>query len=127
MKLGRATAFAALWKTVRGRRRPDAPPVGAQLAAMPRLITATLTGRYAGLERRRLLLMALAAAYVLSPVDLLPEGFLLLFGIADDAVVLAWLAGAVLSETEAFLAWEADGAPSDARERSGRVVPGEVI
>lgn len=126
MRVGRASAFAALWTAVRGRRRPAAPAMSAQLAALPRLVSATLTGRYPGLERRRLLLMALAAVYVLSPVDLLPEGLLLVFGIADDAVVLAWLAGAVLSETEAFLAWEA-GVTADVRDRSGRAVPGEVI
>jgi uncharacterized membrane protein YkvA (DUF1232 family) len=125
-------AFASLWKAMRGRRRAGAPGLGHQLQALPRLVSATLGGRYGGLDRSRLLLMALAALYVVSPVDLLPEGFLLLFGVADDAVVLAWLAGTVLEETDRFLAWEA-GQPASDQPASGehrrgeRVVPGETV
>jgi uncharacterized membrane protein YkvA (DUF1232 family) len=50
--------------------------------------------------------MAAAAAYVISPLDLIPEAFLLVVGLADDAVMITWLAGAVLAETERFLEWE---------------------
>ena len=50
--------------------------------------------------------MAAATAYVISPIDLIPEAFLLVLGLADDAVMIAWLAGTVLSETERFLEWE---------------------
>ena len=60
----------------------------------------TLRGTYPGLERGRLLMMALALAYVVSPVDVMPEALMLLAGLGDDAFVLAWLAGAVLVETE---------------------------
>jgi uncharacterized membrane protein YkvA (DUF1232 family) len=54
----------------------------------------------------RVAIMAAATAYVISPIDLVPEAFLLVFGLADDAVMIAWLAGTVLSETERFLEWE---------------------
>jgi len=47
---------------------------------------------------------------MISPIDAIPEGFLLLLGLVDDAAVAAWLAGAVLDETERFLAWEKDKA-----------------
>ena len=40
--------------------------------------------------------MGLALAYVVSPVDVMPEALMLLAGLGDDAVVLTWLAGAVL-------------------------------
>lgn len=120
----RISAFAALWQAVRGRRRPDAPPVSEQLLALPRLVTMTLRGAYPGLDRSRLLLMGLALAYVVSPVDLVPEALMLLAGLGDDAVVLSWLAGTVLVETEKFLAWE--GASSAARGR-GDTVPGRVV
>ena len=53
----------------------------------------------------------------MSPIDLVPEAFLLLLGLVDDAAVAVWLAGAVLSETERFLIWE--------REQA-RVIPGRV-
>ncbi len=38
----------------------------------------------------------------------MPEAFLFLVGLADDAVVITWLAGSVLSETERFIEWEQD-------------------
>lgn len=120
----RISAFATLWQAVRGQRRADAPPVSEQLLALPRLVTMTLRGAYPGLDRSRLLLMGLALAYVVSPVDVMPEALLLLAGMGDDAVVLSWLAGTVLVETEKFLAWE--GAPSPTSGRGG-TVPGRVV
>jgi uncharacterized membrane protein YkvA (DUF1232 family) len=65
---------------------------------------ASLRGEYDG--GGRLALMAAATVYVASPVDLVPELPLLVFGLVDDAVVVTWLAGAVLAETERFLRWE---------------------
>ncbi len=38
-----------------------------------------------------------AALYVLSPVDLVPEAIFAMFGLVDDAAVLVFLARAVLS------------------------------
>jgi len=122
--VNRISAFAALWQAVRGQRRADAPPVSEQLLALPRLVTMTLRGSYPGLDRSRLLLMGLALAYVVSPVDVMPEALMLLAGLGDDAVVLSWLAGTVLVETERFLAWE--GAPSGPRG-PGDTVPGQVL
>jgi uncharacterized membrane protein YkvA (DUF1232 family) len=40
------------------------------------------------------------------PLELIPELFLGPIGLIDDAVVVTWLAGAVLSETGRFLEWE---------------------
>jgi uncharacterized membrane protein YkvA (DUF1232 family) len=68
------------------------------------MLKATATGQYDG--GVRVALMAAAAAYVVSPIDLIPEAFLLVVGLADDAVMITWLAGAVLAETERFLEWE---------------------
>ena len=73
---------------------------------MPRLIGAVLSGRWRGVGGGRLGLMGLAVLYVLSPIDLVPEGLLLAVGLVDDAVVLSWLAGSVLDATERFIAWE---------------------
>jgi uncharacterized membrane protein YkvA (DUF1232 family) len=134
----RAAALKALWTAVSGRRSPGAPSVGRQLSALPRLVAATMSGRYPGMTRARLGLMALALLYVVSPVDLVPEAALLLLGMADDAMVLAWLAGSVLAETDAFLAWETGvaspppgsgpgSAGPSAGASAGPVVPGEVV
>jgi uncharacterized membrane protein YkvA (DUF1232 family) len=71
------------------------------------MIRASLRGEYDG--GGRLALMAAATLYVVSPVDLVPETLLLAVGLVDDFVVITWLAGAVLSETERFLQWEIRG------------------
>lgn len=71
--------------------------------------------RYDGLGR--LLVMALALLYLAWPVELIPEMLLGPLGLIDDAVVVAWLAGAVISETGRFLEWEAQrNAPAPRRE-----------
>lgn len=120
----RLAALRSLWAAVSRQRRPGAPPLRSLVSAVPRMVTMSLTGRYPGLDRGRLLGMLLALAYVVSPVDLVPEAAMLLLGLADDAVVLAWLAGALLQEAEAFLQWERQ--PRAARA-ADQVVPGSVV
>jgi uncharacterized membrane protein YkvA (DUF1232 family) len=78
------------------------------------MIRATARREYDG--GMRLALMSAAAVYVASPIDLVPEAVLFVFGLADDAVVVVWLAGALLAETERFLAWE-----------RGAAVPGHAV
>ena len=96
----------------------------ARLASIPRLVRDVLRGRYDGLSRGRLLLMVLAVVYIVSPVDLLPEIFLTIPGLADDAAVAAWRVAALLGATTAYRAWE-NGHVTTADDP--RVVPGEVI
>lgn len=105
----RVVVLTTLYRAARIAMRPDGPGLAARLASVPRLVRSTLTGRYAGLTAGRLALMAAAVAYIVSPLDLIPEGALLMLGTLDDAMVLSWLAAALVTETEAFLAWE-DGA-----------------
>ena len=64
------------------------------------------SGRYAALGRGRLALLALGLAYLISPVDLVPEAVIPLLGLVDDGVVALWLAGAFLAETDNYLRWE---------------------
>jgi uncharacterized membrane protein YkvA (DUF1232 family) len=97
-------------------RAPGGPSLGARLSALPRMIRASARGEYDG--GLRLALMTAAAAYVVSPVDLVPELFLTVFGLVDDAVMVTWLAGSVLAETERFLEWEA---------RRASTIPGSVL
>ncbi|GAA2524709.1 YkvA family protein [Pilimelia columellifera] len=113
--LRRMAAFKALGRAVTAGAR-GGPSLGARLGALPRMIAATVRGKYDG--GARTLAMAAAAAYIVSPIDLIPEGLFLALGLGDDAIMVAWLAGAVLSETERFLAWEA---------RRDAIVPGEVV
>jgi uncharacterized membrane protein YkvA (DUF1232 family) len=102
----RIAAFTALWRAVSQSRRPGAPGMSERLRALPRMLGGAVTGRYPAMSRGRLGLIVLALAYLVSPIDLLPEVFLPLVGFADDGVIALWLGGAFLAETERFLAWE---------------------
>ena len=113
--LKRTAAFAALVRALTAGVR-GGPSLGKRLGALPRMVKATVRGGYDG--GLRLAMMVAATAYVMSPIDLVPELFLAVFGLADDAVMITWLAGSVLAETERFLEWEA---------RRQRVVPGQVV
>jgi uncharacterized membrane protein YkvA (DUF1232 family) len=102
----RVAAFHALWRAVSQSRRPGAPGMGDRLRALPRMLRDAVSGRYSELSRGRLGLIVLALAYLVSPVDLVPEAFLALLGLTDDAVVALWLGGVFLAETDRFLEWE---------------------
>ena len=112
--LKRSAAFVALARALTSGARGGAP-IGKRLAALPRMIRATARGEYDG--GLRLAMMAAATAYVVSPIDVVPELFLAVFGLADDAIMITWLAGSVLAATARFLEWE--------RRRDG-VIPGHV-
>jgi len=101
--LKRTAAFTALARALTAGAR-GGPSIAQRLAALPRMIKATARGEYDG--GLRVAMMAAATAYVISPIDLIPEAALLIFGLADDAVMITWLAGTVLAETERFLEWE---------------------
>lgn len=102
----RLAAFGALWRALTASRRPGSPGLGDRLRALPRMMVRTLAGKYPELSRGRVALLVLAIAYLVSPVDLVPELILGPLGLADDGVVALWLAGAVLVETERFIDWE---------------------
>jgi uncharacterized membrane protein YkvA (DUF1232 family) len=114
----RVAALTALWGALRTARRPGSPGIGAHLSAVPRMLAAGLTGRYPGMSKSRVALAIVGVLYVVSPVDFMPEILLGVLGLGDDALVLAWVAGSVLAETDAFLRWEAE---------RRRVVVGQVV
>ena len=105
--LKRTAAFTALARALMSGSR-GGPSLGKRLAALPRMIKATARGEYDG--GLRVAAMAAMTAYVVSPIDVIPEAFVLVFGLADDALMITWLAGTVLSETERFLEWEKERA-----------------
>lgn len=71
--------------------------------AVPRMLGDTVRGTYRGSSVGKLALYALAVAYLLSPIDLVPEGFLLMFGLADDVLVAGWLFANVSADADAYL------------------------
>jgi uncharacterized membrane protein YkvA (DUF1232 family) len=113
--LKRTAAYSALAKALVSGAR-GGPSISKRLAALPRMLKATARGQYDG--GLRVALMAAATAYVISPIDLIPEAFLLVAGLVDDAVMITWLAGSVLSETQRFLEWE---------QQQAAVLPGSVV
>lgn len=92
-------------------RRPGSPGLGDRLRCLPRMAAAAVSGRLPE-SRGRLALLVLGLAYLVSPVDLVPEAFLGLVGLGDDAVVVLWLAGTFLAETDRFLGWERRSRPT---------------
>jgi len=111
-------ALRSLATAVRTTLRPGTPGLGARFASLPRLVRASVSGDYAGTSRRRLLVIAGALLYVVSPVDLVPEMVLPLLGLGDDALVISWVAASLINESESFLQWERD---------RDRTVRGDVI
>ena len=110
--LRRRMAWTALLRVF----KPGTPGVAKRVAAIPRMIAATMRGEYDG--KGRLAMMGAAAALIASPIDVVPEAFFLIFGLVDDAAMAVWFAGALLDETERFLAWERDKA---------RTIPGYAV
>lgn len=119
MSAPRLTVLSNIMRALRLSARPGGPGMGARLAALPRLAWAVARGHYPGLSRTQLLLMVGALGYILLPVDAMPEAFLGLAGLLDDAVVASWLAVGVVNATEDYLAWERtttrDGEPVTVR------------
>jgi len=113
--LRRRLAIFALFRAF----RRGGPGLAKRLGSLPRMFAATVRGRYDG--GWRLLLMALATVYIISPLDFVPELFTAFLGLIDDAVVAGWLAGALVDETDRFLTWEKDRA-----NPAAKVIPGTV-
>ena len=110
----RIASVVAVARAVRLAVRPGGPSIGERAGAVPRMVRATFSGEYVGVSKGRLMLMLAAAGYLVSPLDIIPEAVLPIIGLADDALVLSWLATKLVEETEAFLAWEKGtmGAPT---------------
>lgn len=115
----RTRTLGSLARAIRAASRPGSPSLMTRLAALPRLLRAVGSGDYKGATPTQLLGLLAAGLYVVSPVDLVPEAVLPVLGIADDTLVLAWLAAAVVNATEDFLRWEASPAQQAGARDSG--------
>ena len=127
MARGRARSVAyigALARAAKLATRPGGPSLGDRAVALPRLVKAVQSGEYTGTSMTRLALVVAGTAYVVSPVDLLPEALLGVVGLADDAMVLGWVATTLVEETEKFLDWESSVGRSPA---GGPTVPSDVV
>ncbi len=113
---------------------------GQRVASLPALVRDTLNGRYDGLGKGRLAMMVVALIYIVAPIDIVPEAFLTIPGLMDDAAVAAWLIASLMGATTAYRAWSDPlgtpsswtpdlGAPAGDTPTSTapRVVVGEVV
>lgn len=112
-----ATLGAAAATAPRGHTWPD------RIKAMPPMLGAALTGRWPGARRGPLLLSLLGLAYVVLPIDLMPELLLGPLGLGDDIGIAALSLATLVRGADAWL----DGPGSGQRSPGPRVVPGEVI
>jgi uncharacterized membrane protein YkvA (DUF1232 family) len=101
-------AFLSLANALRTATRPGTPGVGTRLTSLPRLVRANIRGEYTGTSRLRLLLIAGALLYLISPMDLVPVVLVPLIGLGGDALVISWIAASLINATESFLRWERD-------------------
>lgn len=114
----RLAGLKALAAAVTAASAAGGPALTVRLAALPRLARAVSSGSYRGASASQLAMLTAAAAYVASPVDLLPESLLGVVGLADDAAVLTWLSSALVRVTDEFLEWE---------KRTGVTLEGERL
>ena len=97
--------------------------LGAQLAAIPRLLGASASGRTKALSRARLLAVGVGLLYVVSPVDLVPEVILGPLGLGDDGLVLAAVATILLTGARGFLAEQQGGSSAPIGGRETTAIP----
>jgi uncharacterized membrane protein YkvA (DUF1232 family) len=92
----------------------DEPSQGlfADLAASWRLFRAYLRGEYRTVRLRSVLAVIVGLLYFVSPVDLIPDVFVLL-GLTDDAIVLSLVFSVVRQELAGFRAWELESSLVD--------------
>ncbi|GGS80872.1 YkvA family protein [Nonomuraea spiralis] len=103
--MAKAARAAAAWRTYREVTKPGTPGMMTRVRAIPRMIGAVTRGRYDGMGRGKLALMALGVVYILSPIDVIPD-FLVLVGVADDFGVFLWLIASLLGESGRYVEHE---------------------
>lgn len=99
-----AAGAAHLARAVHQASGPGSPSLLARIRAIPRLIRAVRSGEYTGMSSMELALVLAGVGYVVSPIDLVPEGLLLAVGLVDDVLVMGWVVATLVRETEAFIA-----------------------
>lgn len=118
--VGGATAVAGAVRSSRGRH-----PLGRRLMAVLPMMRDTLTGRWPGAPRLRVVGGLAGLVYLISPLDFMPEALLGPFGLGDDIALAAVSVAALLSAAEDYL--DAKDAAAGMRPGDGEVIQGVVI
>lgn len=72
------------------------------------MLADVVRGRYRPVPWSAIVWMLLALAYLLSPLDLIPD-FMVLLGLTDDVVVVGWLLTMVGRALEEYRFWKEGG------------------
>ncbi|MFP5072511.1 YkvA family protein [Pseudonocardia nantongensis] len=104
-RVGRTAAFATLFRSLTRRGGPGEPGPVQRIRALPSMVRDAWNGTYPHLGKGRMATFLVALAYLVSPVDVVPEMFLAVLGLTDDAVVAMWLGGSLLVEADRYLGW----------------------
>jgi uncharacterized membrane protein YkvA (DUF1232 family) len=75
------------------------------LLALIRLLLAYIRGEYRDIPWASIVLIIVAIAYFVSPIDLIPD-FIPLAGYVDDAAVIAFVIAQVAVDLDNFIRWE---------------------
>ncbi|MFC0864381.1 YkvA family protein [Sphaerimonospora cavernae] len=109
-KAAKAGRAAATWRAYREVAQPGSPGIGSRIKALPRMIGAALRGHYPGLTKGKIAMFGAAVAYIISPIDAIPD-FLLGIGVVDDFGVFLWLLTSLLGEGGRYVEWERQDPP----------------
>ena len=115
-----AAAVASAIRSSKGRH-----PLGQRLMAIVPMLRDTVTGRWPGAPRLRVVGGLAGIVYVLTPIDILPEVLLGPFGIADDLAMAAVSVAALLSASEQWL--DARDSAASAYADDADVIQGVVL
>ena len=97
-----------------------------RLAAIIPMLRDSFTGRWAQAPRGRLIASIVGLAYVVSPIDVLPELLLGPFGLGDDIAIIALCVASLMTAAESWLDRDLT-ASADGDVVEGDVVEGVVI
>ena len=92
------------------RNTPQLKKAWSQITLMFQLLRDSLKGEYPDFPKSKMLLIAGALAYMLLPLDLVPD-FIPVVGWLDDVVVLTWVFAQCQPDLDLYKTW---------RQRTGR-------
>jgi uncharacterized membrane protein YkvA (DUF1232 family) len=95
-----------VYKAYRDVTRPGTPGLGARLRAIPRMLKAATRGTYPAMGKGKLAMLGLGVLYLVSPIDVVPEAFLLAVGVVDDFGMFLWLMSSLIGNSGDFVEWE---------------------
>jgi len=125
-KAGKAATAGAVYSAVKEARGGHA--WGKRISALPKMLAAVFSGRWAGPSRTGVVLPLLGYLYVLSPIDLIPEILLGPFGLGDDIAVAIASTLLLIRTTDTWIDSQESSPMSEVfSDGTGEVIQGEVI